>query len=145
MTLDDFLGGKVQEHNGGQFYKIEKNIDELDTGIIGDYIRQNKKYLTLEHIKEKFPELSGIPKSKMLFWDLEVCGLGYKPIITIASTIIAYNQVKSQCLLARDPHEEGPMIKYFLDFFSNYQASFTYCGKPFDIPRLGERAKQHSS
>lgn len=142
MTIEKYIRGKVKHYRGGTFYLVERSLLQVDSGGVGGFIRKNKNYLLLRNIRKQFQELEHIPKQDMLFWDIETGGFDFSsPIISLALAHMHKGSDPTlQCLLARDPTEEKPMLRYFLDMLSSYEAFFSYNGKSFDAPRVQERA-----
>jgi uncharacterized protein YprB with RNaseH-like and TPR domain len=141
MTLDNYTGGIEKTYRGGRFYFVEKSLGDIDTGKIGDFIREHKNNLLLKDIRRKFPEMAHIPKQRMLFLDIETCGLDVASQIISISLLHMHHgaNLSLECLFARNPAEEKPVLEYFLDKLHFYKAFFTYNGKSFDIPRIRAR------
>lgn len=142
MTLEKHIAGEEKKYGGGTFYLVERTLEELGRDSVYDYIRANRDTLLMKSIRRRFPELAHIPRNRMLFLDIENCGLEIdSPIISIAlAHMNSTSGIKLECLFARDYSEEKAILKYFLDIVPNYEAFFTYNGKSFDAPRLRERA-----
>ncbi len=134
---------RVIRHAGGRFLLMERNFNDIKSGKIGDYIRANRDKLFLDNIRTRFPELRGIPKNKIIAFDIETCGFAYRdPTVSIGFTTFGRElATKSGVLFARDYSEEGPVISYFLKMLEDYEVLITYNGTAFDLPRLDERAK----
>lgn len=142
MVLEDHIAGSEKRYKGGTFYLVERTLEDVGAGTIADYIRGNRINLESGSIQRQFPELAHIPKRKMLFLDIENCGLDINsPIISIALAHLNSEQdISFECMFARNFAEERTLLGYFLDRLKAYQAFFTYNGKSFDVPRIRARA-----
>jgi uncharacterized protein YprB with RNaseH-like and TPR domain len=142
MTLSEYISGSEKTYRGGTFYIVERGLEEMDAGTLADYTREHKDMLLAKNLGARFSELATIPKKKMLFLDIENCGLGIdSPIISIAMAHMHHGaDIDFECLFARNPQEEKPLLQYFLSQLQNYEAFFTYNGKSFDAPRIRARA-----
>ena len=146
MKIEDFIRGKARRYKGGGFFSVRRKLEDIDSGLMGDYIKDNRQGLFLKNIRREFSELQDVPKSKMLFFDIETCGVDphKDPIISIAMAhMYGKSDVTVQCLFARDYSEEKTILQYFFHLLPHYEAFFTYNGKSFDVPRLDARAIQN--
>ena len=140
--MEKYIQGNVRHYKGGSFYLVERDLSQINSGKIGEFIGKHKDLLLLKNMRRQFPGLEHIPKQDMLFFDIETCGLDFgSPIISIATAHMhrAANMTL-QCAFARNYSEEKAVIQYFLDMLSSYEAFFSYNGKSFDAPRIQERA-----
>jgi len=140
--VESYIKGTARSYHGGSFYHVERTLGDLDSGKIGEYIQVHKDSLLLKNLRRQFPELEHIPKSRMLFLDIENCGFSKdSPIISIALAHVHQGaDLRLECLFARNPAEEKTILKYFLDLVPGYEAFFSYNGKAFDAPRIASRA-----
>jgi uncharacterized protein YprB with RNaseH-like and TPR domain len=140
--LESYIKGTARKYRGGSFYHVERSLKEIDSGKIGEYIAKHKDYLLVKNLKRQFPDLEYIPKSRMLFFDIETCGFGSEsPIISIALAHMHHGaDIGLECLFARNYSEEKAILQYFLNLLPQYEAFFSYNGKSFDGPRTKSRA-----
>jgi len=138
-------GAKTIRHKGVKYLSVQRKFDEINSGSVGQYIRDHHSNLTLTSLQHRLHKLEGIAKHSLLFFDLETCGLAYTdPIISIGYSRFNDGRVlESRVLLARDYSEEKPMIDHFLGIVADHDRILTYNGTSFDLPRLSERAKQN--
>jgi len=145
MPLEEYVDGRERSYRGRKLFVVEKSLKEIESGRIGEYVRDNRECLYLKNLTRAFPDLEHIPKQKMLFFDIETCDLGPEsPIISIAMAHMQHQcDMSIQCLFARDYTEERAVLQYFADIIHGYDAFFTYNGKSFDVPRIQKRMIQN--
>jgi len=123
MKIEDFIRGKARRYKGGGFFSVRRKLEDIDSGLMGDYIKDNRQGLFLKNIRREFSELQDVPKSKMLFFDIETCGVDphKDPIISIAMAhMYGKSDVTVQCLFARDYSEEKTILQYFFHLLPHY-------------------------
>jgi hypothetical protein len=49
MMLDKHTGGTEKKYGGGRFYLVERTLENIDAGKIGDFIREHKYNLLLKN------------------------------------------------------------------------------------------------
>lgn len=143
MSLKDLVNGKIVSHKKGKFMLVERPLAAMEDSPITRYIAEHRDYLTLERIRQVFPQLTEVPKREMLFFDTETTGLsGHNTSFSIGLTHLTEG-VKTACLFARDYWEERAVLQYFLDLLPQHHAFLTYNGTSFDLPRLDSRLRAH--
>lgn len=142
-NIEGFVDGKVESSDYGQLLVVERELSEINSGEIAEYIKEHRDKLLLNNIRRRFPQLEHTFKKRILFFDTENCGLRYRDPIFMIGMADFSDGIKMKSLVARDYSEEKAVIKYFLDSLSKYEAFFTYNGRSFDMPRVSERAKQN--
>lgn len=141
MKLEDLLHGRVEHYRGGTFFHIQRDLHDIDSGNIGKYIEEHKNVLLLKNIRKRFPDLVHIAKKRMLFLDIENCGLAYEDPIFLIGMLQISHDITLKSLLARDYSEESAILSYFLNQeLPNYEVVFTFNGKTYDIPRINQRS-----
>ncbi len=152
--IEDRLDGKIytfkDETHEGNYYRLKKDIREVDSGKIGRYIERvlpawqkgelhNTQFLAPELLKHVY-----FQPEETLFIDTETLGLAYKhPIFLISMAYVEKNNVMSDILLARNPLEEETMLRAFDDFAANFKYLVSYNGSRFDNRRLTVRNRAY--
>jgi uncharacterized protein YprB with RNaseH-like and TPR domain len=80
---------------------------------------------------------------KMLFLDLETCGLSGCPVFLAGVALIGENDVVLRQLFARDYAEERALLAELARLMEEADFLVTFNGKTFDVPFLRDRAVHH--
>lgn len=80
---------------------------------------------------------------KMLFLDLETCGLSGCPVFLAGVALIGENDVVLRQLFARDYAEERALLGELARLMEEADFLVTFNGKTFDVPFLRDRAVHH--
>ncbi|MDP3882337.1 MAG: ribonuclease H-like domain-containing protein [Nanoarchaeota archaeon] len=151
MELSDVLNGKEVKHEGGYFYSIERNIEELPIKRLTSAIKLGYPSINPSVLAQTFPvyshqSMEDIPPrhlvEKALFIDIETRGLAHRhPIFLISLGQYSEEGMKITSVLARDYSEERTMLSYFLQLLHNSTSQITFNGHRFDLPHIGRRAQ----
>ena len=144
MGLKELIDGRIIKHNRGELLLSEASFYDIGKNFVRR-IEQHKDGLNGESIYDKFPLIKDVPRSKMLFFDIETYGVKKEAQICSISYATISPKMNSVCLFARGPNEESTIINYFFDLIPYYKAFFTYNGTSFDLSRLSNRAKSNGT
>jgi uncharacterized protein YprB with RNaseH-like and TPR domain len=80
---------------------------------------------------------------RMLFLDIETCGLSGAPVFLVGLCMIADRNLVLRQLFARDYSEERALLHEVARLAREFDFLVTFNGKSFDIPYLRDRAAHH--
>jgi uncharacterized protein YprB with RNaseH-like and TPR domain len=80
---------------------------------------------------------------RMLFLDLETCGLSACPVFLAGVCLVGENDLVLRQIFARDYAEERALIHEVARLMSEADFLVTFNGKSFDLPFLRDRAAHH--
>jgi len=145
----DELPGQEVETESGKFLMIRRDLSDIwraaerfvshyclvfERGAIG---------VDLETLHPDVRRFCEVDHRKLLYLDIETCGLSAAPVFLIGVQYLKGNQMILEQLLARDYSEEKPVLEQFWGKMPNYDVVTTFPGKSFDVPFLKERAVYH--
>jgi len=80
---------------------------------------------------------------KMLFLDIETCGLSGVPVFLIGLALVGESTFVLRQLFARDYTEESALLRELGRLLEDVDFLVTFNGKSFDVPFLRDRAIHH--
>jgi len=80
---------------------------------------------------------------RMLFLDIETCGLSGVPVFLIGLALIGEETLVLRQLFARDYTEERSLLSELGRLLGEFDFLVTFNGKSFDVPFLRDRATHH--
>lgn len=80
---------------------------------------------------------------KMLFLDIETCGLSGVPVFLIGLALVGESTFVLRQLFARDYTEEAALLRELGRLLEDVDFLVTFNGKSFDVPFLRDRAVHH--
>jgi uncharacterized protein YprB with RNaseH-like and TPR domain len=80
---------------------------------------------------------------RMLFLDIETCGLSGAPVFLVGLCIVAERNLILRQLFARDYAEERALLHELSRLARDFDFLVTFNGKTFDVPFLRDRAVHH--
>jgi len=146
MQLEKIKGARVGRNKYGSYLEIKRELDDLDCGGIGSYIKENLSRLRqpLQGVS-RFPAFSSLYKKELAFLDIESCGFRNSDPISMITFVELNEHLRTRVLVARDYLEEGGVLYEVLKSLRESKeggdyALFTYNGASFDLPRIKARA-----
>lgn len=88
-------------------------------------------------------EIQGYSPEKLLFVDLETCGLFNVPVFLIGTMQLVGLDFEIRQYFARDYSEERNMLHHTRQVLQNFAGVVTFNGKTFDMPFLRDRMTFH--
>ena len=145
ITLEEAVPGQVTKLEDGEFLLIKWRFRDLNisaqTTIKAFPVRL--KELRLHSAENRrpgnFAALKTVHPSKILFLDIETCGLSAVPLFLIGTAYFTGEDFTILQLFARDYCEERPLLSFFNRLFSQYDLLVTFNGKSFDLPFIISR------
>ena len=80
---------------------------------------------------------------RMLFLDIETCGLSAAPVFLVGLGMIVERNIVLRQLFARDYTEERALLHELGKLIRQFDFLVTFNGKSFDVPFLRDRAVHH--
>ncbi len=80
---------------------------------------------------------------KMLFLDIETCGLSAAPVFLVGLGMIVERNIVLRQLFARDYTEERALLHELAKLIRQFDFLVTFNGKSFDVPFLRDRTTHH--
>lgn len=145
ISIEEAVPGQVTEEEDGEFLLIKQRLRDLQPSA-GNTIKEFP--LKLKAILNKASSysedsevrmLAGVHPSKILFLDIETCGLSGVPLFLIGVSYFTGEDFSFLQLFARNYYEEKPLLSFFNRLFSQYDLLVTYNGKSFDLPFIISR------
>ena len=131
-TLEFAFSGNESRNDLGSFLVCEYRASEMLTDI--------------NNVAAKFLSACssiGIAPQKILFLDLETCGLANVPLFLIGTMTFSEDDLKVRQLFARDYSEEKPILAVISQMIAESDAVVSFNGKSFDLPYLKDRMTLH--
>lgn len=143
--LEKAACGRVRKNKFGKLVVIDRELDDAGRNELADYVRSALPRV-FSSARNLSNDLRHVFKDRMMFVDIETCGLSYSdPIFLIG--MLKYQkdkELKFRILAARNYPEEPAILGEFARELEDYEAVFTFNGTSFDLPRITERARQHA-
>ncbi len=87
--------------------------------------------------------LATVHPSRILFLDIETCGLSSSPLFLIGCAYFTGENFALLQLFTRHLQEERPLLSFFASLFSQYDLLVTFNGKSFDLPFILGRGTEN--
>jgi uncharacterized protein YprB with RNaseH-like and TPR domain len=142
ITLEEAVPGQVASSEDGEFLLIKRSLKKTfraSKNIIKSFPAMLKSFQAEDKVSE-LNALESIHPSKILFLDIETCGLSAEPLFLIGVAYFTGEDFSFLQLFARNYSEERPLLSFFNRLLSQYKAIVTYNGKSFDMPFILSRA-----
>lgn len=130
--LEDVLPGRVHARASGELYVIERTIEDLFPS------GKEKIASSIEKVR-----VLGVEPERVLFLDIETCGLANCPLFLIGTMSVHKDGVGVEQLFARSYAEETAVLEYLIEELSGYEMLITFNGKTFDVPYMRDRMILH--
>ena len=144
------LNGSGPNGNGTRFgYADDESGDydeSLEPRIVYERTEPIQPFLPTMEAQVEWPERGLFRKfgyRKMLFLDLETCGLSGCPVFLAGVALIGEGDVVLRQLFARDYVEERALLAELSRLMEEADFLVTFNGKTFDVPFLRDRAVHH--
>jgi uncharacterized protein YprB with RNaseH-like and TPR domain len=126
------FNGTVQRNESGTYLVSEYSMTDLlnDASAIIERFSQVTK-------------TAGYDPSKLLFLDLETCGLANVPLFLIGTMRFKKNDFEIRQLFARDYVEEKNVLWQVREDMNSIDCLVTFNGKAFDLPFINDRMIYH--
>ena len=141
MSIDEAVPGQVTTEDDGDFLLIKQRFRDLreDAKETIKSFPARLKNIQIQHLRitnPVFETLKTVHPSKILFLDIETCGLSNAPLFLIGLAYFTGEDFSFLQLFARNYFEERPLLSFFNRLFSQYDLLVTYNGKSFDLPYI---------
>lgn len=141
MSIDEAVPGQVTTEDDGDFLLIKQRFRDLrpDAMKTINCFPVRLKNIQIQHLRitnPVFETLKTVHPSKILFLDIETCGLSNAPLFLIGLAYFTGEDFSFLQLFARNYFEERPLLSFFNRLFSQYDLLVTYNGKSFDLPYI---------
>lgn len=149
ITLEEAVPGQVTKLEDGEFLLIKWRFKDListaQTTIKAFPVRlKGLRVHSVENIRSGgFATLKRVHPSKILFLDIETCGLSAAPLFLIGAAYFTGEDFAILQLFTRDYHEERPLLSFFNRLYSQYDLLVTFNGKAFDLPFIISRGHEN--
>ena len=141
MSIDEAVPGQVTTERDGDFLLIKQRFIDLreDAKETVKSFPARLKNAQMQHsgiTNHDFETLKTVHPSKILFLDIETCGLSNAPLFLIGVAYFTGEDFSFLQLFARNYCEERPLLSFFNRLLSQYDLLVTYNGKSFDLPYI---------
>lgn len=149
VTLEEAVPGQVTKVEDGEFLLIKWRFKDLTSTaqrtIKAFPVRLKEVRLnSAENIRSVgFATLDRVHASRILFLDIETCGLSAAPLFLIGAAYFTGEDFAVLQLFARDYHEEKTLLSFFNRLYSQYDLLVTFNGKSFDLPFIITRGHEN--
>jgi uncharacterized protein YprB with RNaseH-like and TPR domain len=130
--LDEVIPGQEHVFEGGKLFVCRRQVEHFRP----EEEEQIASCIEELHHRDCKPE-------KVLFVDIETCGLWNNPIFLIGVMALKGGQVWVEQYFARDYSEEAALLAYFAERALGYGLLVTFNGKSFDLPYIMDRMILH--
>lgn len=140
QTLSAALPGTEQLNSLGAWYRLRWHGRELAPDgpeLVAAWRRVGKVR------RARLAELFAVEAARILFLDLETCGLRAVPLFLVGLGWLGEDDAELELLLARDLSEEAAVVQAAAERLRQADAVVTFNGTTFDLPFLRDRARYH--
>lgn len=145
VRIEEAIKGEIIKTDDDSFLLIEQSLSNIvdNSGeIIENFLRQVDRIKMIGVKNDKLREIlriSNIHPEKIIYLDIETCGLSAVPLFLIGILFFRKNDFIFQQLFARDYSEEKGVLEYLNQLIRNYELLVTFNGKSFDYPFIIDR------
>lgn len=145
QRMADLLGGETIAQESGEFLRIIYYMRNLqaNAGIFLDRYKfvfgQGGYSAPEEELHKNVVQFLRAPYDKIIYLDIETCGLASSPIFLVGIMYPDANDFVIEQLFARDYTEEPPLLAYLRNALERFEILVTFNGKTFDYPYIKER------
>lgn len=144
ISIEEAVPGQSTTEDVGDFLLIKQRFKDFrdDARITIKRFPERLKNLQTQHTGLTNPvleTLKTVHPSKILFLDIETCGLSNAPLFLIGVAYFTGEDFSFLQLFARNLCEERPLLSFFNKLLSQYDLLVTYNGRSFDIPFIISR------
>ncbi len=147
ITLEEAMPGGVFSESDKSFLLLTRNFADVhkNAAEISLIFPNAIKILSFDQSLNGLQNTLGtINPSKILFLDIETCGLTLEPLFLIGAGHFTGDNFKFYQMFARDFSEERALISFFKKFVSDFELLVTYNGRSFDLPYILSRAASNN-
>ncbi|MFC1731805.1 ribonuclease H-like domain-containing protein [candidate division KSB1 bacterium] len=145
IPIEKAVPGQITKEDDGEFLLIKRRMKDIceDAGVLHDL------FTGAVRITQNSASLNGtvsgslIRPEKILFLDIETCGLTANPLFLIGVAYFSSSDFILLQMFARDYDEERPLLSFFSRFIAGYDLIVTYNGRSFDLPFIRTRAYEN--
>jgi len=149
ITLEEAVPGIVTQDTGGEFLLIKRRFSDIITHsskLIKPFrdISGTKNQLFINAFAlNNTTGAGGVHPSKLLFLDIETCGLTNAPLFLIGTAYFTGEDFVVLQLFARSFCEERPLLSFFTKLITQYDMLISFNGRSFDVPFIISRGQQY--
>ena len=151
VRLEELIKGEVAGAPECPCYRIDRMLEELFdradelTRELRSVWVQGRHALTEEELGGRWREVIEVDPERLLFLDIETCGLTSTPLFLIGTMYLgADGRFRLRQFFARDYAEEVHVLRHLAEFVGDFDILVTFNGKSFDWPYIIDRAVYHS-
>jgi uncharacterized protein YprB with RNaseH-like and TPR domain len=154
-TLDAMLPGRERQAGGGRFYHVQRDAADVHPAAGADREGRDRfrdflaRYERLFHgagvagppedLSETLRPLLAVDPHRILYLDIETCGLAGEPLFLIGLMRADGRTLRVDQYLARDYSEEAAVLHAFWDDLGESRCLVTFNGRAFDVPTIEAR------
>ena len=149
ISFEEAVPDTVIQTDAGEFSLLKKWLPDFHEGArsIIDSFPTVLKTLGLKlgnsHYSSVLSAIGSTHPSRVLFLDIETCGLSASPLFLIGCAYFTGENIALVQLFARDLSEERPLLSFFASMFSQYDVLVSFNGKSFDLPFILNRGYEN--
>ena len=151
VRLEELIKGEVAGAPERPCYRIDRMLEELFdradelTKELRSVWVQGRHALSEEELTRQWREVIEVDPERLLFLDIETCGLTSTPLFLIGTMYLgADGRFRLRQFFARDYAEEVHVLRHLAEFVGDFDILVTFNGKSFDWPYIIDRAVYHS-
>ncbi|MCP4726177.1 MAG: ribonuclease H-like domain-containing protein [bacterium] len=147
IRLEEAVPGQIIKEETGEFLLVKRELHDLHKNA-DTVTKLFEKSVNINNGEPKFSDLRKtgdlLEPSKILFMDIETCGLNLEPLFLIGAAYFTGDSFKLIQLFARDFSEERTLLAFYKNLLGHYDYLFTYNGRSFDIPYIRSRSNEYN-
>ena len=150
VGIEELIEGEVTASVAGPFYLVTRPLakllergDELASEFRDVWVK-GRYALTEDEMKSQWGEIIDADPHRLLFLDIETCGLTATPTFLIGTMHLdGDDRFRLVQIFARDYAEERSGLAHFASMMNDYDYIVTFNGKSFDWPYICDRSIYH--
>ncbi len=147
IKIEEAVPGQITKEADSEFLLIKnycaetEELKNLGSRFEKLFVDQGRNPANI--VSAGMAQLRGVSPEKVLFLDIETCGLRNIPLFLIGVAYFNTKEFSFLQMFARDYDEERPLLSFFNRFLAYYDLLVTYNGKTFDIPFILSRGVEN--
>ncbi len=153
IRLEDVVKGRVIGAPDCPCFLVERVLAEIFTPERAEHLTrefqsvwtQGRHTLTGADVERGWPEVADSDPSRLLFLDIETCGLTSTPVFLVGVMHLhEQGAFHLRQFFARDYAEERHVLAHLAEILPGFDRLVTFNGKSFDWPYIRDRAVYHA-